>query len=48
VLSIYVYAEQGLWLTAVMYFVLLVNVVFGWEAWRKAFLKQADRLAVTA
>ena len=35
ILSIYVYAEQKLWLTAGLYVLLLANVVYGWQVWRK-------------
>jgi len=39
--SIAVYAHQRLWLTAIVYAVLLVNAVYGWLHWRKALRLQA-------
>lgn len=41
VLSIAVYARQELWLTAAVYVVLLLNVVYGWLHWRAAQRRQA-------
>jgi nicotinamide riboside transporter PnuC len=35
VLSVLVYAQQGLWPTAVLYAGLFVNVFWGWSEWRK-------------
>lgn len=40
-LSIAVYANQKLWLTAIVYAVLLANVVYGWLTWRNALRRQA-------
>lgn len=35
VLSIFVYASQGLGLTAALYVALLLNTVWGWQVWRE-------------
>lgn len=42
VLSITVYATQGLWLTAGVYVVLLVNVLYGWVIWRRTLAGQTS------
>jgi nicotinamide mononucleotide transporter len=44
VLSIGVYAGQGLWLTAGLYVILFANVFYGWAVWRKARLGTARPL----
>lgn len=44
VLSIFVYASQGLSLTAGLYVALLLNTAWGWMVWRKE-LQQQDSLA---
>jgi nicotinamide mononucleotide transporter len=40
VLSIFVYASQGLTLTASLYVALLLNTGWGWMVWRKEFQQQ--------
>jgi nicotinamide mononucleotide transporter len=45
VLSIYVYARQGLWLTAGLYVILFGNVFYGWSVWRSAWTKQGEPAA---
>ena len=39
-ISIVVYGGQHLWLTAIVYLVLLANVVYGWLTWRTALKRQ--------
>ena len=40
-ISIVVYGGQHLWLTTVVYLILLANVVYGWLVWRAAMKRQA-------
>jgi nicotinamide mononucleotide transporter len=36
VIAIWVYSQQGLWLTTITYAVLLVNAFIGWKMWKDA------------
>lgn len=40
-ISVYVYAKQGLWLTAALYLGLFANVFFGAWMWRRARAREA-------
>ena len=44
-LSIVVYGGQGLWLTAWLYALLLINVVVGFAAWRRAMIAEVSVMA---
>lgn len=45
VIAIFVYGAQGLWVTAGLYGLLLINVAYGWMRWRKALSRQVEAAA---
>ena len=46
VLSVLVYASQGLWLTTALYCGLLANCAWGWSEWRKEFQSRRGSILV--
>jgi nicotinamide mononucleotide transporter len=47
VLSVYVYASQGLWLYTGLYAFFIFNAVWGWWEWRKELLSYGAEVAST-
>lgn len=45
VIAVFVYGGQGLWVTAGLYLLLLINVAYGWIRWRRALRLQMDAAA---
>lgn len=46
-LSVVVYAQQGLWPTTALYAALFVNVFWGWHEWRKEMRSYANTTPVS-